>query len=65
MDNQVSTPERSDGIIQYPKPAMVVELERFLGIVAYFYCFIHHAASKSTVQDEEASFTEKIHRTLG
>ena len=39
-------PERADVIIQYPKPATVVELERFLGIVAYFYRFIHHAAGK-------------------
>ena len=39
-------PERADVIIQYPKPATVVEPERFLGIVVYFYRFIHHAAGK-------------------
>ena len=39
-------PERADGIIQYPKPATLVKLERFLGIVAYFYRFIHYAAGK-------------------
>ena len=39
-------PDRADAIIRYPRPTNVAELERFLGIVAYFYRFIHHASGK-------------------
>ena len=38
--------ERADAIIRYPKPTTVDELERFMGIVAYFYRFIHHASGR-------------------
>ena len=38
--------ERADAITRYPKPTSVEELERFLGIVAYFYRFIHHASGR-------------------
>ena len=39
-------PDRADATIRYPRPIHAAELERFWGIVAYFYRFIHHASRK-------------------
>ena len=74
--NGISIPrERADAITRYPKPKTVEELERFMGIVAYFYRFIHHASGRMsplykmknfrTKKAFTANWTEKHDRAFG
>jgi hypothetical protein len=74
--NGISIPqERADAIIRYPTPTSVDELERFLGIVAYFYRFVHHASGKlaplykmkqfRTQKSFEAHWTDTHSRAFG
>ena len=59
-NNGISIPrERADAIIRYPKPTTVDELECFMGIVAYFYRFIHHASGRMSPLYKMKNFRTK------